>query len=338
MNDAQHIVSHPHADARTGAVCLTIAQNWRDVLALNGWQTLDDLFALTNDRSLAKPGLPRWRERLRTVLTDASGRKIAVYVKRFRDVPLSQQIKRCMAGEPHHGTAWTEWTWLGELARAGISAAEPIAYGEAMLGCWERRSAVVMGAVEGISLERWCARHERSLPAAVAEALADLVARFHALGIAHRDLYLAHVFGAALETSAPRLSIIDLQRVVRVGRRRRWIVKDLAALNYSTPPTAARPRERLRWLKRYLHLCGKRGLRNDTEGETSGSRDAAQTEVRGPSAVRNRPRAPRLRRRDRVLMRRIVGKTEQVRRHDARRKRRLAEVQAAGTQRYEEDA
>ncbi len=331
MNDAQHTVSYPPTDARVGAVCLTIAPSWRDLLASNGWQTLDDLFALANDRSLSKPGLPCWRERLRTALTDASGRKIAVYVKRFRDVPWSQQIKRCLTGEPHHGTAWTEWTWLGELACAGISAAEPIAYGEVMLGCWERRSAVVMGAVEGVSLERWCARHERSLPPAVAEALADLVARVHTLGIAHRDLYLAHIFGAALETSAPRLSIIDLQRVVRVGRRRRWIVKDLAALNYSTPPTAARPGERLRWLKRYLHLCGKCGLRNDTAGETSESRGATQTEVCGLPAVPNRPRAPRLRRRDRMLMRRVVGKTEQVRRHDARRKRRLAEVQATKT-------
>ena len=291
--------SHSEADRRTsrpgGAATLTVAPAWREVLATNGWETLDDVFHLRNGARLSKPGLPHWRERLRAALMGPSGRKIAVYVKRFRDVPLTQQIRRCWGGDPNHGTAWTEWTWLGKLARAGIPAPEPIAYGEEMVGWWERRSAVVMAAVGGVSLERWCTAHNAPLPAKVPDVLADLVARFHALGIAHRDLYLSHIFGEALDTDAPRLSIIDLQRIVRTGRRRRrWIIKDLAALSYSTPPGAASARDRLRWLKRYLGLCRNGRYRAGSQ----------------------------LARRDRVLVRWIVGKTEQVRRHDARRRRR----------------
>ncbi len=287
------------AHAETGTGGLTIAPTWRALLASNRWRTLDDLFRLENDARLSKPDLPPWRERLRAALIETSGRKIAVYVKRFRDIPLAQQCRRCWGGHPRHGTAWVEWTWLNELARAGISVPEPIAYGEEMIGPWERRSAVVLGAVAGVSLERWCAEHTHRLPAVVRDALADLVARFHALGMVHRDLYLSHVFGSALDTEAPRLSLIDLQRAVRLGwRRERWIVKDLAALNYSTPPAAAAPRDRLRWLKRYLSLGGGQIARAEACGSA------------------------RLRRPDRVLVRRIIAKTQQIRRHDARHRLR----------------
>ncbi|MCK4660363.1 MAG: hypothetical protein KAV82_12645 [Phycisphaerae bacterium] len=295
-------VANPHRQDREpiipgkGSTALTVAPDWQAVLVSNGWEDLDDIFSLVNDASLSKPGLPHWRERIRTTLTDA-GREVTVYVKRFHNVPLSQQIRRWWSGDPGHATAWAEWAWLWELGRAGISAAEPIAYGEEMTGWWEHRSAVVMGAVGGVSLERWCTEHDEPFPEALPDALAELVARFHGLGIAHRDLYLSHIFGERLDTATPQLSIIDLQRVVRLGRRRRrWIVKDLAALNYSTPPTALSVRGRLRWLKRYVQLCEK-------------------------GDVRKCPRSFRLRRQDRVLLRRILGRAEQMRRHDARRGR-----------------
>lgn len=265
---------------------MTIHPDWEDLLSFNGLSTLDDLFGLTDAVALTKRDLPRWRERLRVALTDRSGRKQLVYVKRFQHVPLAEQFRRCWGRDPSHATAWTEWHELQRLADAGINAPHPIAYGEDMAGWWERRSAVVLGAVGGMSLERWCAEHPHRLPAPVARALAELVARVHALGIAHRDLYLSHIFAEGVESDAPRLSIIDLQRVVPLGRgARRWIVKDLAALNYSTPAHAASARDRLRWLKRYRSLFG-------------------------------------LRRQDRVLVRRIVGKTERMRRHDVRRRRK----------------
>lgn len=271
-----------------------MAPAWRPLLEANGWRTLDDIFALENDAQLAKPGLPPWRERLRAPLIDPLGHKVAVYVKRFHRVPLVEQVRRWIRGDRYHGTAWTEWLWLCKLARAGVAAAEPIAFGEEMLGWWERRSAVVIGAVPGVSLERWCAEHAYALPPAALDGLAELVARFHALGIAHRDLYLAHVFGAALDTETPRLALIDLQRVVRMRWSRRWIVKDLAALNYSTPATAATVRDRLRWFKRYLHLSGI-----------------------GESGLRTK-----LGKAERTMLRQIVARTEKMRQHDARRRAR----------------
>jgi hypothetical protein len=143
----------------------------------------------------------------------------------------------------------------------------------------------------GISLERWCAGNTRLLPPAVLHEVAVLVAKFHALGLAHRDLYLSHIFGDGLDTAAPQLTLIDLQRVVRLRGRRRWLVKDLAALHHSTPEGSVSPRDRLRWFKRYLHLSI--GRRNGLRG--------------------------RLERRERRFLHSILARARQMRRHDARK-------------------
>jgi len=82
---------------------------------------------------------------------------------------------------------------------------------------------------------------------------APLITRLHRAGLVHRDLYLSHLFfdAAALPQDAFRL--IDLQRVFRPRwRLERWIVKDLAALNFSTPSRRVSRADRLRWLRTYL--------------------------------------------------------------------------------------
>lgn len=271
-----------------------VAEGWREALEAGGWRGLDDVFGLANDGRLSKTGLPTWRERLCATLRHSVRGAVTVYVKRFRGAPWPEQARRGWRADPNHGTAWTEWCWLWQLREAGITVPEPIAYGEEMVGPWERRSAVVMAAVAGDALERWCQSHDTPLSPALRRALAELTARLHAQGLAHRDWYLAHVFADGADTEQPRLSLIDLQRVMRMGwRRTRWVVKDLAALHYSTPATAAGAVERLRWLKQYLTL-----RRAYAAGET--------------------PEAP-WGRTERLLVRRIAARAEQMRRHDRRR-------------------
>jgi hypothetical protein len=80
--------------------------------------------------------------------------------------------------------------------------------------------------------------------------LAALVARFHARGWHHRDLYVHHV---ALRDDDDEFVLLDLGRARRVRSRprRRWLVKDLAAVLHSCPPSVTR-RERLELLARWL--------------------------------------------------------------------------------------
>ena len=92
----------------------------------------------------------------------------------------------------------------------------------------------------------------------LARDLGALVRRMHRLGYWHRDLYLCHVF--AEETGDGfALSLIDLGRLGHRARpRKRWFVKDLAALWHSTPEGVP-PRLALRFLARWLDAHGVRG-------------------------------------------------------------------------------
>jgi len=84
----------------------------------------------------------------------------------------------------------------------------------------------------------------------------EIVVSLHERGWYHRDLYLQHFLIARDEAGADpageKLVLIDLGRARhRFRPLRRWFVKDVAALLHSTP-AAVTPRERLRFLARYL--------------------------------------------------------------------------------------
>ena len=78
------------------------------------------------------------------------------------------------------------------------------------------------------------------------EQVLRIVARLHDLGWHHRDLYLQHFL------LGDRLVLIDVGRARRrTLARRRWYVKDLAALRHSCPRNVS-DREQLRFLSNYL--------------------------------------------------------------------------------------
>lgn len=150
--------------------------------------------------------------------------------------------------------AQVEHDALVELGRIGVPV--PQALG------WTSRgsvSAVAMAHVahESTLRERIAvadARERRAL----ADELAAIVARLHAGGWCHRDLYLHHFVLAERG-----LVLLDVGRAMRVtsdwraafgaGALERWFVKDVAALLHSTPRVVP-TRERLRFVARYLDL------------------------------------------------------------------------------------
>lgn len=239
------------------------------LLTACGLDSLDAVFRYNGGHLLDKPGLEPWRERRQIAVPRPEREPEILYLKRFHSPPLRRQLGRWLHGHWLAGTASIEWQNARRLASDGIPAAEAVAFGQEMIGPWERRSFVLLRAVQGSSLEKWL---PANLPPAKGDAnqplrreridrLARLVARFHRQGYIHRDLYLAHIFLEPAE-SAPdgRLiegyRLIDLQRVFKPRwRRRRWVVKDLAALDYSTPADRVSRRERLRFLVRYAREC-----------------------------------------------------------------------------------
>lgn len=254
-----------------------IAPGWESLLRSHGLADLGTVLAWNTGDRLDKPGLESWRQRWRIRLMDDAGRVRTLYLKRFLRPPLGRQLERWRAGRWDLSTAGIEWSNARTLAEVGVTAVEAVAFGQRMAGPWEQASFVLLAEAPGESLERWVPAHlppeDRDPTPQVRrnrlEALARFVARFHRAGFAHRDLYLCHVFmeEEADETASPRgaagcsrFRLIDLQRVFPPRwRRRRWVVKDLAALNYSTPLERVGTRERLRFLCRYVRECDRYG-------------------------------------------------------------------------------
>jgi hypothetical protein len=269
---------------QVAATVLTIDPSWRPILAEQSLDTLDALFQVKGDLELAKPGLPSWRRRIRLELASSEAQSRVLYLKRYKTPPFGRQVRRMVSGRAWRSTAWIEWNWMCMLARCHIAAAEPVAFGEEMIGPWERRSALLIADAPGQPLERWVQSHPERVPPALRDHLARFVRRFHRAGYVHRDLYLSHIFLDQHGAHAPSFRLIDLLRVHRPRwRRQRWIVKDLAALNYSTPAGVATTADRVRWLQVYLGVS-------------------------------------RLSTGDKVLVRQIVAKTRRVARHDRRRR------------------
>ncbi len=234
---------------------LTVVAGYADVLRASGLDCLDALFALSDADRLSKPGLGSWRERLRFQL-EVHGQQQTVYLKRFTRAPLSERREVRRSGSGAMSMAGLEWTWIHRLAADRIPCVCPIAFGESLDGGKEVRSAVLTAAVPGQSLERWCSTWEdndRAIIRRLVDPLAELIARFHQLGYVHRDLYISHIFFDPTGPIEESLHLIDLQRVMRPRwGHRRWMVKDLASLNFSTPARLISNAIRLRWLTRYL--------------------------------------------------------------------------------------
>lgn len=153
-----------------------------------------------------------------------------------------------------------EWEAMDDMRRAGFDVPEPVAFGETvtLLGC-PPRSFLVMREVPGVPLDRFLeggypdprGLGARGAALAVVRDVSGMIRRLHAAGFYHKDLYCCHL----VVTADPRWGrpfFIDLQRVER-GQppRRRWLVKDLAALHLTAPRCVSRT-DRLRFLLNYL--------------------------------------------------------------------------------------
>ena len=89
------------------------------------------------------------------------------------------------------------------------------------------------------------------------EPIAHLAAKVHRSGLHHRDLYLCHFFVRA-DSDPAEVRLIDVARVRRLPRlfARRWIVKDLAQLWYSTLALPIEEAQRIRLMEHYTLARG----------------------------------------------------------------------------------
>jgi heptose I phosphotransferase len=226
------------------------AQEDVELLASLGLDTLEGAMAYTGGRMVREAG-PR---KTRRIETDSG----VLFLKQHHDIPLRRRL--VPGGRRASSPAHIEWDAIGMLRKTGFDVPTPVAFGEdiQLIGT-PRRSFILTREVVGSQLDHLLedgypnphGRSEREARDAVIRDVAGMVRRFHATGFYHKDLYCCHL----IVTEDPRWGrpyFIDLERVDRdFPPRRRWFVKDLAALEHSAPATVTRA-DRLRFLLAYL--------------------------------------------------------------------------------------
>jgi heptose I phosphotransferase len=171
----------------------------------------------------------------------------AFYLKRHGRLSVREILKSVIRGTwPVHG-ARPEWNAILRFHQLGIPTMTPVAFGEEA-----GRSFLVTVALEpSVNLLDLVADLRGTDWQSLLDEIVAIARDMHAAGLHHQDFYLNHLLLCAAPTGEERVHVIDLGRVrERAPLGRRWIIKDLAQLNYSARTLPARLR--LRFLRLYL--------------------------------------------------------------------------------------
>jgi heptose I phosphotransferase len=281
---------------------LRVNEVFRPALQAAGLTSLDALMAYRGGETYREaPG----RRTVRLELPDPAGGRKTVYLKRYTRVPWRKGLARLFSlGDPV-SLALAEGRSIVRLADAGIATMRIVALGEEVTRrALAERSCLVTEEIAGaVQADVYCetafggdrSRAGTAAKRRLVRAIARLAREFHGAGFTHRDLYLCHLLVRPVDGADPALHLIDLARVqyYRRGAGRRRIVKDLAALLFSSEPSPAthiRSRVFTR-TDRMRFACGYFGARPLTGGQ----KDLVRSVIRKADAIAGHERRRRAR-------------------------------------------
>lgn len=209
----------------------------------DAWLTLEDgeVYRAVGERVTSRQQFPH------------AGTVTAVYRKRHGRLTWRECWKSYVRLQRPVWGARPEWDAILEFHRLGIPTMTPILCAEV-----DGRSCLVTAELANCHrLDHWFRDHPGSTTQAqrlrrdVVTRMAMLTQRLHRAGWHHQDLYWCHVLWP-VDSPPTELHLIDLGRVQphRGWNSRRWIVKDLAQLQFSSSALSAT--EQLRFLRTYL--------------------------------------------------------------------------------------
>ena len=171
--------------------------------------------------------------------------------------------------------AMSEVRAIRRVAEAGLDTLTVVGYGERGLNPASRQSFLVTEELlDTVSLEELGETWRGNPPPAtfkwaLIRRVAEIAKRMHDAGVNHRDFYLGHFLmprdaAAAHDATAP-LYLIDLHRSQVRGRvPRRWRVKDLGGLYFSTARFSLTRRDVLRFVRIYTDMPLREALSDKT--------------------------------------------------------------------------
>ncbi len=176
----------------------------------------------------------------------------------------------------HHGVGWREiiknicqlrfpiisaqpeWQAIHALEKLGILTPKVVAYGKRGLNPAKQQSFILMEELAPVlSLEdltkAWLTHPPTfKMKQHWLKQVAEIAKTLHENGINHRDFYLCHFLLNVNESENGKLYLIDLHRAqIRRVIPKRWIIKDLAGLYFSSKDIGLTKRDLLRFIKIY---------------------------------------------------------------------------------------
>ena len=178
--------------------------------------------------------------------------------------------------------AMNEWHGAHHLQRLGIDTLSIAGYGSASGNPAKRQSFIITDEItHAQSLEEFCGPWQQHPPYRAGDVrfkrwlirrLAETARRLHKSGANHRDFYLCHFLlqpgyeNGQLTGSASQLFVIDLHRMqLRRQTPKRWKIKDVAGLHYSSMDLGLTQRDRLRFMKIYTQADLRHTLAQDAQ-------------------------------------------------------------------------
>ncbi len=225
---------------RCGRAFVDVAPRSRACLRRNGLTEFRHFLDLSAVVVSGHPG----RNVARAALTDGA-LTINVFLKREYRIPWTVRLGGWAAGFGFVSRSLRKARALEALGREGVGCPEWLAAGEDGRG---RAFLLVRETSGATDLRTWLGRETGSgARLRLARTLGAALARMHAAGFTHPDLYSKHVL---VGSDGDLVHFLDWQRTRRrlvVDARRR--ARDLAALHATLADDLARPRERLACLR-----------------------------------------------------------------------------------------
>ncbi len=227
---------------------LIVNAEFAPLLRHHEWSTFATIWSRTEEAAIAKK-LRTDRITLRFTLDDR-GRERAFYIKRHIQSSWKEYVKPLLRLTWPILGARNEWNAILDFHSAGLPTMTPVAFGQS-----GSNSFLITEALENCTKlsELPVVRHDGTssvpdLRGRLIGEVAKIARTMHQAGLHHQDFYIGHLM---MSNSDPaKIYVIDLGRVQKHAKlSRRWIVKDLAQLDYSAKAT---PQERLRFLREYL--------------------------------------------------------------------------------------
>lgn len=239
---------------------IVVNKAYQEVLVQNRLDTLKAFIDYT-DVEIVKKAVKE-RGTVKLVLGDGRG-KSTFFLKRHTSPSVKEYLK-LLTRFSWPKSAFNEWRAIVRFHQTGLPTMIPVATGEQKnsLGLVKESFVLTKEIKNAYRLDHYCAqwlhkplsKEQIQKKRRMIRRLAELTRKMHTTGLNHRDYYLCHIFIRSPEKNGEfEFFIIDLHRVdIRKKVGRRWLIKDLAALNFSSLELPIHATDRMRFFKLYI--------------------------------------------------------------------------------------